>query len=97
MVAAHRCSVHDLPVPVKGNLPETVQASALSERESDAKDYLLNTFGLADAYLFTVLKRLPFFNVDIKHWPDLASFIVRIEVSPSVQAAMAAEEAVQPV
>ncbi|WP_460135023.1 glutathione transferase GstA [Pseudomonas sp. S1_E04] len=61
------------------------------------KDYLLTTFGLADAYLFTVLKWLPFFNIDIKNWPELASFMERIEARPSVQAAMAAEEATQPV
>ena len=61
------------------------------------KDYLLGAFGLADAYLFTVLKWLPFFNIDVKDWPELASFMQRIEARPSVQAAIAAEEATQPV
>lgn len=61
------------------------------------KDYLLNTFGLADAYLFTVLKWLPLFNIDINDWPQLAAFMKRIEARPSVQAAMAAEAATQPV
>ncbi|BCX67675.1 glutathione transferase GstA [Pseudomonas izuensis] len=61
------------------------------------KDYLLGTFGLADVYLFTVLKWLPFFNIDINDWPELASFMERIETRPSVQAAIAAEEATQPV
>ncbi|MDM8191423.1 glutathione transferase GstA [Pseudomonas koreensis] len=61
------------------------------------KDYLLSTFGLADAYLFTVLKWLPFFNIDIGDWPELAAFVARIEARPSVQAAIAAEEATQPV
>ncbi|WP_447792652.1 MULTISPECIES: glutathione transferase GstA [Pseudomonas] len=61
------------------------------------KDYLLGAFGLADAYLFTVLKWLPFFNIDVKNWPELASFMKRIEARPSVQAAIAAEEATQPV
>ncbi|WP_422776239.1 glutathione transferase GstA [Pseudomonas mediterranea] len=61
------------------------------------KDYLLGDFGLADAYLFTVLKWLPFFNIDIKNWSELASFMNRIEARPSVRAAIAAEEATQPV
>ncbi|KAE9644700.1 glutathione transferase GstA [Pseudomonas sp. PB106] len=61
------------------------------------KDYLLITFGLADAYLFTVLKWLPFFNIDVNDWPELGSFMTRVEARPSVQAAIAAEEATQPV
>ncbi len=61
------------------------------------KDYLLGVFGLADAYLFTVLKWLPFFNIDIKDWPELASFMQRVEARPSVKAAIAAEEATQAV
>lgn len=61
------------------------------------KDYLLGAFGLSDAYLFTVLKWLPFFNIDVKDWPELASFMQRIEARPSVQAAIAAEKATQPV
>lgn len=61
------------------------------------QDYLMGTFGLADGYLFTVLKWLPFFNIEIKDWPVLASFMARIEARPSVQAAIAAEEATLPV
>lgn len=61
------------------------------------QDYLMNTFGLADSYLFSVLKWLPFFNIDIQDWPVLASFMARIEIRPSVRAAMAAEEATLPV
>jgi len=61
------------------------------------KEYLLGEFGLADAYLFTVLKWLPFFNIDVNDWPELASFMARIEARPCVQAAIAAEEATQPV
>lgn len=61
------------------------------------QDYLMGTFGLADVYLFTVLKWLPFFNIDINDWPVLASFVEQIETRPSVQAAIAAEEATLPV
>ncbi|WNW13904.1 glutathione transferase GstA [Pseudomonas sp. DTU_2021_1001937_2_SI_NGA_ILE_001] len=61
------------------------------------QDYLLGSFGLADAYLFTVLNWLPFFNVDVKDWPALAAFVERVKARPSVQEAMAAEAATQPV
>ncbi|QKZ04428.1 glutathione transferase GstA [Pseudomonas eucalypticola] len=61
------------------------------------KEYLLGDFGLADAYLFAVLKWLPFFGIDIKGWPQLASFMGRVDARPSVRAAIAAEEATQPI
>ena len=55
------------------------------------QDYLMGTFGLADSYLFSVLKWLPVFNIEIQDWPRLAAYMARIEARPSVQAAMAAE------
>lgn len=61
------------------------------------QDYLLGAFGLADAYLFTVLNWLHVFNMDIKDWPALASFMERVAARPSVQAALAAEAATQAV
>ncbi|MGN4048033.1 glutathione transferase GstA [Pseudomonas sp. SM4] len=61
------------------------------------QDYLMGTFGVADAYLFTVLTWLPTFNIDIEHWPALAGYMQRIAARPSVLAAMAAEAATQPV
>ncbi|MBC3213598.1 glutathione transferase GstA [Serratia fonticola] len=61
------------------------------------QNYLMGTFGLADVYLFTVLKWLPFFNIEIKDWPVLVSFMERIGSRFHVQAAIAAEEATQPV
>lgn len=61
------------------------------------QDYLMGTFGVADAYLFTVLKWLPVFNIDIEHWPLLAEYMRRIAERPAVQSAIAAEEATQPV
>lgn len=88
----------DLPEPVKEIFRQKLfKRLDYLNKNLVQKDYLLNTFGLADAYLFTVLKWLPFFNIDIKNWPELASFMERIEARPSVQAAMAAEEATQPV
>ena len=59
--------------------------------------FLMQAFGVADAYLFTVLKWLPTFSIAIEDWPTLASYISRIAERPSVRAAIAAEEATQPV
>lgn len=60
------------------------------------QDYLMGTFGVADAYLFTVLTWLPTFNIDIEHWPALAAYMQSLAARPSVLAAMAAEAATQP-
>ena len=59
--------------------------------------FLMQAFGVADAYLFTVLKWLPTFSIAIEDWPALASYMSRIAARPSVRAAIAAEEATQPV
>lgn len=61
------------------------------------QDYLMGTFSVADAYLFTVLTWLPLFNIDIEHWPALAAYMRRMADRPSVRSAIAAEEATQPV
>jgi glutathione S-transferase len=53
--------------------------------------YLQGDFSLADAYLFSVLKWLPFFAIDIEDWPPLASYMARIDTRPSVMAAIEAE------
>ncbi|MDR7057518.1 glutathione S-transferase [Pseudomonas koreensis] len=88
----------DIPEPVKEIFRQKLfKRLDYLNKELVNKDYLLSTFGLADAYLFTVLKWLPFFNIDIGDWPELAAFVARIEARPSVQAAIAAEEATQPV
>ncbi|UVM29986.1 glutathione transferase GstA [Pseudomonas sp. B21-021] len=59
--------------------------------------FLMQAFGVADAYLFTVLKWLPTFSIAIEDWPALANYMTRIGERPSVRAAIAAEEATQPV
>jgi len=67
------------------------------EQTLTGQDYLMNTFGVADAYLFTVLTWLPTFNIDICEWPTLAAYMQRIGARPSVLAAIAAEAATSPV
>ncbi|WP_460928767.1 glutathione transferase GstA [Pseudomonas sp. MC6] len=67
------------------------------DRKLADQDYLLGTFGVADAYLFSVLTWLPSFSIDLQDWPALAAHSRRIAARPSVLAAMAAEAATQPV
>ncbi|MDL5592210.1 glutathione transferase GstA [Bacillus subtilis] len=59
--------------------------------------FLMQAFGVADAYLFTVLKWLPTFSIAIEDWPALANYMARIAERPGVKAAIAEEEATQPV
>ncbi|WP_166215918.1 glutathione transferase GstA [Pseudomonas atagonensis] len=61
------------------------------------QDYLMGTFGVADAYLFTVLTWLPTFNIELNDWPALAAYQHRVATRTSVLSALAAEAATQPV
>lgn len=56
------------------------------------QDYLMaDGFGVADAYLFTVLRWMKGFSIDVGHWPAIAAFMRRIGERPAVKAALAAE------
>ena len=55
-------------------------------------DYLAgNTFSVADAYLFTVLRWCRFFAIDLKRWSALSTYMTHIESRPAVKAALLAE------
>ena len=59
-------------------------------------DYLLGgRFGVADAYLFTVLRWARFFAIDLARWPAIAAFMARIGDRASVRAALDTETAAQ--
>lgn len=58
------------------------------------RDYLLGgSFGIADAYLFTVLRWTHGFAIDLQQWPALARFQARVGQRPAVQEALAIEMA----
>ncbi|WP_201193390.1 glutathione transferase GstA [Pseudomonas fluorescens] len=58
----------------------------------ERQDYLLTSgFSVADAYLFTVLRWTPWFDIDLDRWPALARFQARVGERPSVAAALAVE------
>jgi glutathione S-transferase len=52
-----------------------------------------STFTIADAYLYTVLRWAPKFQIDLKQWPALAKFYDRVDSRSAVKAAVAAESA----
>ncbi|UTH75992.1 glutathione transferase GstA [Chromobacterium sp. IIBBL 290-4] len=68
------------------------------ESRLDKQDYLLPSgFGVADAYLFSILGWLPRFHIDLACWPALQAFFHRVAARPAVQAALQAEENSAPV
>lgn len=65
---------------------------ALLDQTLVRQDYLLEgTFGVADAYLFSVLRWTEGFAIDLQQWPGLVRFQVRIGERRSVQEALALE------
>lgn len=58
----------------------------------EGKEYLLaNQFGVADAYLFTVLNWSNFVGFSLANWPVVQAFMARVAARPQVQAALQAE------
>ncbi|MCI2244676.1 glutathione transferase GstA [Xanthomonas sp. PPL568] len=74
-----------------------LQRYAHAESALHARPYLLgDRFSVVDAYLFTVLGWLPRFGLSLAAHPALAAYATRIAQRPSVVAALAAEQALQP-
>lgn len=57
----------------------------------DEREYLLDGFTVADAYLLAILNWCEHAGVDIAGWPALVIYRARIRQRPSVARAMAAE------
>ena len=49
------------------------------------KDYLLGTFSVADAYLFTCLNWANFLHLSLDAWPALQAYLARVAARPAVQ------------
>jgi len=57
-----------------------------------AKKFLMgDTFTVADAYLFTMLRWSALVHVDLSKWPVLAAYLARVGARPKVQEALHAE------
>lgn len=58
----------------------------------EGKDYLLgDTFTVADAYLFTMLRWAYSMGIDLSPWPGLKEYFNRVAARPAVVSAMKAE------
>ena len=60
-------------------------------KQLQGKDYLMGTFSVADAYLFTILGWTKYFNIDLAKWPVLAKYMERVGARPAVKVALEAE------
>ena len=58
----------------------------------DGNTYLMgDTFSVADAYLYTILRWAPFVGIDLAKWPVVAAYKSRVEARPHVREALRAE------
>jgi glutathione S-transferase len=57
----------------------------------EGRDYLMGSFTVADAYLFTVLGWTRYTGPDLARWPVLQAYVARVAARPQVQAAMKEE------
>lgn len=83
----------DLPEAVKTLFRDKLRKRIdLLARSLSGQDYLLDhAFGVADAYLFTVLLWCPRFSIDLGDWPAVARYQERIGARPAVREALRVE------
>lgn len=63
------------------------------DRHLAGREYLLERFTVADAYLFTVLNWCRATGIDLGRWPNLKSYHSRLRSRPSIARAMGEENA----
>jgi glutathione S-transferase len=62
------------------------------DKQLAGKSYLTgDTFTVADAYLYAVLRWSPRVEIDLSKWPNLQAFVDRVTARPKVQEALKAE------
>ena len=81
------------PEEYKSIVRETLQAklAIVAEAVSDHPYLCGDKFGIADAYLFTILRWAAPQKLDLGQWPSLVSYQERVGKRPSVHAALEAE------
>ena len=66
------------------------------DKQLASKKYLMgDTFAVADAYLFTVLRWSPRVGIDLSKWPNIEAYLDRVAARPKVKEAMKAEGLLQ--
>jgi len=61
----------------------------------EGRDYLMGSFSVADAYLFTVLGWTKYTGPDLARWPVLQQYLARVAARPHVQEALKEEGLLQ--
>lgn len=90
----------------KPGTPEETKKAALDNisarlefinQKLQGKDYLTgDRFGVADAYLFTILRWATSKKIDFSRWPQLQAYFERVGARPAVHAALLAEGLMKP-
>jgi len=66
------------------------------DKQLAGKQYLMgDTFTVADAYLFTIVRWSPRVGIDLSKWPNITAYLDRVAARPKVQEAMKAEGLLQ--
>lgn len=63
------------------------------QAQLQGREFLLDRFSVADAYLVTILNWTAVTPVDLKRWPAIAAYAARLRERPSVARAIAEERA----
>jgi len=78
--------------PVKAYAREKIaQRMAVLERHLNGREYLLDRFSVADAYLATILNWASATNVDLAQWPAVAAYQKQIVRRSSIARALGEE------
>ncbi len=65
---------------------------AVVDRHLGDNDYLMGeSFTVADAYLFTILRWAPPMGIDLGRWPNVAAYVDRVGARPAVRTALREE------
>lgn len=83
----------DTPADVRKTAVDTLgkKFDWLSAHLAGKKFLMGDTFTVADAYLFTVLRWSGLVHVDLAKWPVLAAYVARVGERPKVKEALHAE------
>jgi glutathione S-transferase len=83
-------------------MPPEAKARTIEKAESrltyldtylEGREFLLDRFSVADAYLFTVLNWNIATPVDLKKWPEVEAYYTRLKQRPTVARALSEEHA----
>ncbi|HEY6560387.1 MAG TPA: glutathione S-transferase N-terminal domain-containing protein [Polyangiaceae bacterium] len=81
--------------------PEAAKSYALAHADTrldwlasqlDGREFLLDEFSVADAYLFAVLNWSVVTPIDLARWPALSAYMARVQQRPSVKRALDEEK-----